>query len=353
MMQALFRTGDASMGNDTDESKAIGGFARADALTPTQRKAIARKAAAARWSPSIPTAIKEGVIKIGKMEIPCAVLADGRRVLTQSGFMLALGRARQAKGRQYYKGDVNLPAFLTAKNLNPYVTENLKVTSSQIEFKTIRGNMAFGYAAELLPQVCEVFLQASDDNKLTKLQLHIGERARILIRGLASTGIVALVDEATGYQDIRPQQALQAYLEKIIRKELAAWVKRFPDEFYENIYKLKGWTWPGIQKNRYSVVAYYTRDLVYERVAPGVLRELEQKEPRNEKGRRVNKLHQWLTEDIGHPLLAQHLHSLIMFQRLALKSGFGWHRFVKMVDQVMPKRGTNLELFPEPLLPSS
>lgn len=344
---------DASMADELNEAKALGGFARAEALSPEERKRIARKAAEARWSPSAPNAIKEGILKIGEMEIPCAVLADGRRVLTQSGFMIALGRARQAKGRQYYKSDVNLPAFLTAKNLKPYITDNLKVTSSQIEFRTIRGNKAFGYAAELLPQVCEVFLKASDDNKLTKLQFHIGERARVLIRGLASTGIVALVDEATGYQDIRPQQALQAYLEKIIRKELAAWVKRFPDEFYENIYRLKGWTWPGIQKNRYSVVAHYTRDLVYQRVGPGVLRELEEKEPRNEKGRRTNRLHQWLTDDVGHPLLAQHLYSLVMFQRLALKNGFGWLRFVKMVDQVLPKKGTNLELFPDQILPSS
>jgi hypothetical protein len=33
-----------------------------------------------------------------------------------------------------------------------------------------------------------------------------------------------------------------------------------------------------------------------------------------------------------------------MFQRLALKNGYGWKRFVKMVDQVLPKRGATLEL---------
>ena len=103
-----------------------------------------------------------------------------------------------------------------------------------------------------------------------------------------------------------------------------------------------------MHKNRYSVVAHYTRDLVYERLAPGLLEELEKKSPQNEKGQRSNKFHQWLTQDIGNPLLAQHLHSLLMFQRLALNSGFGWNRFVKMVDIVMPKRGSTLELpFPE------
>ena len=169
-----------------------------------------------------------------------------------------------------------------------------------------------------------------------------------MLRALAQVGIVALIDEATGYQAIRPQQALQAYLEKIIAKELAVWAKKFPDEFYENIYKLKGWPWPGMQKNRYSVVAHYTRDLVYERIAPRLLQELEAKSPINEKGYRPNKLHQWLTDDVGNPMLAQHLHSIIMFQRLALSSGYGWNRFLRTVDRVMPRRGDTLTLpFPE------
>jgi hypothetical protein len=103
------------------------------------------------------------------------------------------------------------------------------------------------------------------------------------VRSLSQVGIVALVDEATGYEDVRPADALQKYLEVLIRKELAAWAKKFPDEFYENIYKLKGWHWPGMSKNRYRVVAHYTRDLVYERMAPDLLRTLEAKSPPNEK----------------------------------------------------------------------
>ncbi|MBZ2206604.1 P63C domain-containing protein [Massilia soli] len=329
-----------------DMSKAIGGRARKAALAPEERIEIAKKAAAARWNAEVtlPTATHEGDLKIGEASIPCAVLDDGRRLLTQSGFMVALGRARQAKGRQHYDGDVNMPAFLTAKNLKPFIPIDLAVTSSQVEFKTARGTKAFGYAAELLPKVCEVFLKAESAGALLSSQKHIAVQARVLLIGLASTGIVALVDEATGYQAIRPQDALQAYLEKVISKELAAWVKKFPDEFYENIYKLRGWTWPGMGKNRYSVVGTYTRDLVFERLAPGLLPELESKSPKNEKGNRSHKLHQWLSDEIGNPMLAQHMHSLVMFQRLAIANGYGWNRFVKMVDQVLPKKGSTLEL---------
>ena len=332
------------------KGRAAGGFARANALTGAERKAIAKKAAEARWAKhAIPVATHEGVLHVGDIEIPCAVLEDGRRVLTQSGVMMAMGRARQAKGRRYYDSDDQLPAFLQAKNLKQFISSDLMLTSNYVEFRTVRGAVAFGYVAELLPKVCDVFVQAMDAKVLKVAQMHIAERAKILIRALAQTAIVALVDEATGYQEIRPRDALQKYLELIVRKELAAWVKKFPDEFYENIYRLNGWQWPGMSKNRYSVVAHYTRDLVYERMAPGLLEELERKAPKNEKGRRNTLMKDWLTADIGDPMLAQHLHSLIMFQRLAIKSGYGWRRFVNMVDQVLPKKNASMLLpFMEP-----
>ena len=335
--------------NEQDSKAALGGKARAENLTPERRSEIARQGAVAKHAqkpaaPILPEATHEGTMKIGGVDIACAVLEDGRRLITQSGFMVALGRARQAKGRAYYDGDVNLPAFLTAKNLRPFISKELEVTSSQLEFKPLKGARAFGYAAELLPKVLDVYIDAMEANALTEGQNHVGERAKILMRGLAHVGIAALIDEATGYQGVRPQDALQKYLELIIRKELAAWVKKFPDEFYQNIYTLRRWVWPGMTKNRYSVVAKYTTNLIYERMAPGLLRELELKAPKDNKGNRPHKLHQWLTDELGNPMLAQHMHSIIMIQRVAIASGFGWNRFIKMVDQAMPRRGETLEL---------
>ena len=53
-------------------------------------------------------------------------------------------------------------------------------------------------------------------------------------------------------------------------------------------------------------------------------------------------MHQWFTEDVGDPMLAQHLHTLVMFQRLAIANGHGWNRFLHTVDQVLPRRGDTL-----------
>lgn len=334
---------------ESSEAKARGGIARAESLSPEQRKEIARKGARARWSADeIPRAEYTGELKIGEMVFPCSVLSDGTRILTQSDFMKGMGMYYSgwvAQNRTTEEDSAEVPHFLSFKSLKPFVDRHLgDLRSIILKYRTATGGTAHGIRAEIIPKICEVWLDAEESVSLGVRQKKIVAQAKILMRSLAHVGIIALVDEATGYQGVRPKDALQQYLEKIIRKELAAWAKKFPDEFYENIYRLKGWPWPGMKKNRYSVVAYYTRDLVYERIAPGLLKELEDRSPKNDSGNRPNKLHQWLTDDIGNPLLAQHIHSLVMFQRLAIASGFGWNRFVKMVDQVMPRRGATLEI---------
>jgi hypothetical protein len=264
------------------------------------------------------------------------VLENGQRVITQSGFMKALGRARQAKGRQYYDGDVNLPAFLTAKNLKPFISPELEVTSSQIEFRTIRGAKAFGYSAELLPKVCDVFLDAEEADALVQSQYHIAAKAKILIRALAHVGIIALVDEATGYQYDRARTALIEILEKFISKELLKWVKTFPDEFYYHIYRLKGWQAAENGSQRTPLLGKITNDLVYERLAPGVLDELRRLTPRNDKGRLKHKLFRRLTEDVGHPKLREHLASEITLMRV-FDDG-QWAEFYKAVNKALPKQ---------------
>ncbi len=304
-----------------------------------------RKVRAGGRPPNPPKATHEGIIHLGTMAIPCAVLENGQRVITQSGFMKALGRARQAKGRAYYDADVNMPAFLTAKNLKRFISDDLSVTSSQIEFRTDRGARAFGYPAELLPKVCDVFLDAEEAKALAPQQLHIAARAKIIMRGLAHIGIIGLVDEATGYQEVRDKKALQAILDKFLRKEFAAWAKRFPDEFYREMFRLKGWDWKGMKVNRPSVVGRYTNDLVYQRLAPGILDELQSRNPKDERGNRRSKHHQWLTEDVGHPALAQHLYATIGFMRASMD----WPQFYHMMERAFPKMNTTLTLnFPEP-----
>ncbi len=325
-------------------SKAAGGTARAAKLTPDQRSDIARKGALAKQANYNATlaaiATHKGILKVSDLQIPCFVLNDGRRVISGRGMTAAIGMKGRGSGIARISG---------LKVLNSFENSSLiKTIESPIQFlggSPKVGMPSDGFEATVLQDLCEAILQARDSGLLlTEQELRYGQFADMLIRSFARVGIVALVDEATGFQLERPVDALQKYLEMLVSKELAAWIKKFPDEFYENIYKLKGWQWPGMQKNRYSVVGHYTRDLVFERLAPGLLPLLEQKNPKDDKGNRPVKLHQWLTQDIGDPMLAQHMHSLVMFQRLAIANGHGWKRFLKTVDQVLPRKGATLEL---------
>ncbi|MHC8388412.1 P63C domain-containing protein [Pseudomonas sp. MDT2-39-1] len=336
----------------TATGRAKGGIARSESLTPERRKEIAAKGARARWrsdGDELPIAEYAGELKFGELSFPCAVLPDGTRVLSESDFMSGLGMYRSGalsvRRDPSEAGGAQIPLYLAFKNLLPYVIRHLDdVHITPLRYRSASGGTAHGIPAAIIPRICSIWLDARKDGVLGPRQTKIADMAELLLRSIAEVGIVALVDEATGYQAARPRDALQQYLEMIVRKDLAVWAKKFPDEFYENIYKLRGWPWTGMKKNRYSAVAGYTRDLVYDRMAPGLLKELEEKSPKDEKGQRENKLHQWLSSDIGDPMLANHLQSILTLQRLSLANGWGWSKFMKMVDQVMQRKGQTLEL---------
>ncbi len=281
-------------------------------------------------------ATHNGELNIGDMVIPCAVLEDGTRVLTHQGLLKTIGRANRGIGGLDMLE--KSPSFFFAKNLMPFVSEELAGWITPVNFHSITGKKSYGYKAEILPKICDVYLQARDADALNKPQFKFATICELIVRGLAQVGIVALVDEATGYQEIRDRRALQAILDKYLEKELAAWAKRFPDEFYQQMFRLRGWRWNGMSVSRPGVVGKYTKDLIYERLAPGIVKELEKRNPIVKAGRRKAKHHQWLTEDVGHQALAQHLYGIIGMMRASRT----WDQFYRMVQQAYPKKGDSL-----------
>ncbi len=292
----------------------------------------------------MPIATHRGVLNLGNIKIPCAVLDDGKRVITEHGMTMSLLGSRSGASKRLKKahqdGGALLPIFLAPGNLKPFISDELAAGPlTAIEYRdgdrTVRG-----FDATALPAACDVWLKAREAGALQSQQLDKAQKAEMLMRGLAHIGIIALVDEATGYQEIRDRLALQAILDAYLRKELAAWAKRFPDEFYQQMFRLKGWQWKGMSVNRPSVVGKFTNDIVYERLAPGILEELQTRNPKDERGQRSAKHHQWLTEDVGHPALAQHLHAVIGFMRASST----WNSFYRLMQRAFPKKGNTIEL---------
>jgi hypothetical protein len=328
----------ASMGHSMDDKRtpqAKGGLARAKSLTSSKRHEIAKLAASARWAAHLPDATHEGELTIAGMTLPVAVTSDGKRLMISAAFMTALGRP--------WKGSyarTELPNFIAAKNLLPFVSDELRSVLDPIEFINKRGQRAMGYRAELLQMVCDVYLDARRADVLTESQEKVAAQAEILIRGFARVGIVALVDEATGYQRDRASDALAKILERFIAKELQPWVKTFPDEFYEQLFRLRGLQFPRDTVKRPQYFGYLTNDIVYKRLAPGVLEELKRTEPKTPSGRRKGTLQQRLTPDLGHPKLREHLASVCTIMDLS----DDYQDFMKKLDKRHPRYGETMEL---------
>ena len=343
---------------DTPSSpQAKGGIARARSLTKERRSEIAKQAAEAKWGADMLQAEFEGDVKIAGRILPAAVLPNGKRLLNQGQFLQAIGRARTPKaGTGGLTTTIDgLPFFLQAEALKPFIDNDLRESTTPILFRNKQGRRAVGYDATLLPKVCEVYLKFRDsclaDGKLVPKQYdHIVKACDIVMRGLAEVGVIALVDEATGYQYVRDREALQEHLEKFLRKELAVWVKTFPDEFYQEMYRLRGWIWRGMQVNRISACSGYTRDLVYDRLAKDLVQKLEEKNPMDAAGNRKAKHWQWLSDDLGNPALKAHLHTLINF----MKAHDDLDEFYMRLNRALPRKGYTLSLpLNEPNAPSS
>lgn len=346
-MLACMHPGDALM---TDSIQSRGGKARAGKLTAEERSKIAQGAAQARWQAinsagETPQATHVGELRIGETLFQCGVLKDGTRLLAERHVALALGRTRSGSHWQKMReqGNPQLPLYLTADNLMPFITPDVeKALGDRVLYKMphLGGRPLYGIQASALPAICDVWLKAREAGALTKRQLGIAQKAEVLMRGLAHVGIIALVDEATGYQDVRNRSALESILNTYLQDDLRKWTKTFPDEYFHNIFRLKGWKYPEVPTARPGIIAHYTNDLIYSRIAPGVLEALQDRNPSNGQGRRKHKHFQHLSEDHGDARLREHLNAVIVLMRASAT----WDQFYMLMQRAMPKFSSTREL---------
>jgi hypothetical protein len=275
-------------------------------------------------------ATHEGELNLGEAKLDVAVLENGKRIITQSAVFKALGRPARGNSRV-----INIPTFMDAKNLQPLISKELYAVTNKVEYLDKNGKTQQGYDADILPLVSDLYLKARQENVLLASQTETAIKAEILVRSLARVAIVSLIDEATGYQEIRAKDALQVFLQKFLEEEKGKWVKTFPDEFFESIFRMKGWSWSIANKGKKpSVVGHYINNYVYSRIAPQVLSELKRLNPKDEKGNRKAKHPQFIDVDYGHPKLKEHLSILTAF---AKASGHNWTNWQRMVERALPK----------------
>ncbi|MGY6771076.1 P63C domain-containing protein [Komagataeibacter sp. NFXK3] len=281
-----------------------------DAAFDDVAKAMVASTKAGGAEAQVPVALYTGALPIGDVELDCAVLEDGTRVLSERAVHRAFGSKRGGshwKRMKENEGGTNLPSFLSANNLAPFISATLAHDLVEpIRYRiNAGGSVANGIRAELLPEICGVWLAARREGVLHPSQSHLAQQAEVLMEAFAKVGIIALVDEATGYQLDRKHDALRLLLNKYIADGLQKWLHTFPDTFFAELDRLYGnpRTSP---KSRPQYYGGFINRYIYDPIENGYVKAELDKLNITDEGKRRARFHQWLTDD-GRTILTRQI----------------------------------------------
>jgi len=252
----------------------------------------------------------EGVLKLGDFTVPCFVTKSGMRLIASRKMQEILKVVEDDPEDQpgVQRPGTRFKRFLTRKFFNSLISkEELQDLFTPIR-RTFKGRVIGGYKSEALTKFCDLMMQAKEKDLLgTERQMIVATQAKVLYDSFAKIGLVALIDEATGYQQIRDPSALRLLVQQYIAEEKREWDKQFPDSFYDGLnrmYNSKKMTTTlrgAVIQNRPQHFAVFTRTYVYEPLENGaVLEELDRINPKmNARGTRRDRFHQHLSQGYG------------------------------------------------------
>jgi len=241
-----------------------------------------------------PEAKWPGVLDVGGVEIACYVLDDGRHIISRTGALHYLAGG---------KGGGNLESYLRVENLRTFLPADLSdqfidVSLSQVVNKDVKGLTAHAFI-----DICRAYSRARDTGALvSESQAAIAVRAAAALAAFAKAGIEAAIDEATGYQYMRAEDAIRMKLKLFLEEEMRPWEKTFPDELWVQFGRLTRWRGPIHERPKYW--GKLVNELIYGYLDPDVLNWLKENAPTPRKGQNY---HQWVSSQYGLKKLVEHL----------------------------------------------
>ncbi len=249
--------------------------------------------------PKIPRAMFSGVLAIGG-GLPCYVLQGGFRVFSTTGLLKSLG----------FKPKANADEVFKSKQIQPYLPPQVdrQYKGVLIDFYTDKGTLAKGYDVEGFIEICQAYSRALEEGVLTlSRHLDAANKANAILRACSKIGIIALVDEVTGYQYARAEDELQFKLKLYLSEEMRGWEKTFPDDLWIQFARLTHWSGTPT-KNRPKHWGYFVMELIYRSLDPDVAKYLKENKPEPKKGQNY---HQWFNENYGVKKLREHINRII------------------------------------------
>ncbi len=297
-------------------------------------------------SKNLPKATHFGDVHLNGFDLSSVVLEDGRRLFSDRSLAYAFGIRG---GGAYYKRKKNatndsavLPEYLSASFLKPFISNELiEKFDSAVEYTAKNGKKSRGIDATVLADICDVYVTAKNKGVDNDNFLKVADNAYTMIKAFAKVGIIALVDEATGYQYDREKEALQQILKLYVAEDILEWQKTFHDPFYQEIFRLRKWpfTTNGIN-SRPGVVGTYTNTFIYGQMPIGVMDKIRAVTPKNKKGHYVYKFHQSLTPEIGK----EHLKKQLIEVTTLMSISQTWQEFIDLFNRKYKKQGKQLSI---------
>lgn len=218
--------------------------------------------------PISPFAKWRGKIDLGGDELDVYVLDTGDRVISLRSAVKSIADADS--------GD--LAKFIGVSALKSFINNDL-ILAELMEFSIPATQFSGrGLTTEHFEMICRGYVQALYKKApLTDRQREIAIKCAVLTSGLTRTGLDALIDEATGYQYERAEDALQVKLRLFIAEELRDWEKTFPDELWEEFGRLTDWKGPLSSRPKYW--GKLVIELIYDTLDPDVAKYLRENRP--------------------------------------------------------------------------
>lgn len=256
---------------------------------------------------ALPRSLCRGDLGLGGEPIECHVLDDERRVFSSRGMTAALNGSGAKDGHS----ERQIARILRETSLSE--------VGPRIRF-VARGGIHVGYPAELLPRLCAAITDLRIAGKLHHKQAPLADRARQIEKALAGVAIVALVDEATGYQSYRAPDALARLFDAYFLPQPGDWERAIPDELYALAARLYGYIYTLGQPRRPLFLRSWTWRYVYDFLPSDVRDELQRRNPNPHEG--STRHHQHFTPRVREVLTAHLLRLTSVVRQSASPSDF-------------------------------
>jgi hypothetical protein len=232
----------------------------------------------------LPVAKWPGTLTIGNAELLVYVLDNGHRVISRTSATSLLTSK---------KGGGNLEQYIGVESLKNYLPDDLEIFEFIIP--EVVNKTVMGMTAETFLEICTAYVRALDDGALkTNRQIEIATKASMFLAACAKVGLLALIDEATGYQYVRSEEALQLKLRLFLEDEMHKWDRTFPEQLWREFGRLTNWQGSLVQRPKYW--GRLVMELIYDNLDKDVADWLRKNNPKPQKGQNH---HQWLNSQYG------------------------------------------------------